>query len=456
VDVAPDGKVVVLGRHATMNESWTFAARYGLDGTLDTDTDSDPGVAFGPNGQGFVQLADGASSRRDLEVIKSGSGAGDVLVALDGTLSRLSSEGQQVWTRQLRFGPPPPGAPAAETHRADAVELGPGGEVLVVGHQTVTYSPISDHEDDYTAGGVLSYGVDGTQRMSFGNGGLASFPVAGSSPSASLSIDDSGRPVIGRHGYVQGDSRLVVSRLTTGGDPDPSFGVDGSAQLPASGGGADKFHFWGEVDTRDNRVYGVGTALVTDGRLIAPAVFALLPDGNPDPALGGEGIAVADRPAARAFGHQIALQDAGILSAGNWSYTAANPSGHALVRFRYESGGEDDSGSGGVSGEVGGSGRGIRVHKLVTPRTSGKLASRGIRALVSCSEDCRAVLEVRVTKGVAAEMGLRETLVARGSRRLQAERRGWVIAGLTRRAKKALRTYTGGGNFKVKVRGVAP
>jgi uncharacterized delta-60 repeat protein len=456
VDVAPDGKVVVIGRHATMNQSWTFAARYGLDGTLDTGSDSDPGVAFGPNGQGFVQLADGSSTSMDLRVIQSGSGAGDVIVALKDTLQRLSSSGQQLWARELRFGPPPSGTPAADNHRVSAIDLRADGDLVVVGHQTVSYSPISETENDYATTGVLRYGADGTQRMSFGNGGLASLPVVGPSASARLSIDDAGRPVVGRHGYVQSVARLVITRLTPTGDPDPAFGVNGSAQLPLSGGGAQSFYFWGGIDTRQNRVYGIGTAQLSGERSAAVAAFALRPDGSPDPALGSDGIAVADRPAQRVYGYEIALQDAGILGAGNWPYTAADPSGHALVRFRYDGGDDDDAGEGGGVAGVASSGRGIQVHKLISPRTRAKLAARGILALVSCELDCRALLQVRVSRRAADEMGLSSRVVASGSRRVDAGRKRWMVARLTGEARRALRTYTGGGNFKVNVRGVAP
>lgn len=456
VDVAPDGKVVVLGRHATYNQFLVFAARYGLDGTLDTDGDSDPGVAFGPDGQGFVELAEGSSNAMDLKVIQSGAGAGDVFVALDDTLRRLSGTGDQLWTRQLRFGPPPAGTPVREIHSVSAIDHGPDGDVLVAGHQSVSYSPNAETEDDYEAIGVLRYGASGAQRISFGNGGMAQLPVSGRFTTESLSVDDSGRPVVGRHGYVDRVSRFAVTRLTPAGDPDPSFGVDGSAQLPARGGGAESFFFWGGIETREDHVYGIGSAGLGGERSSAMVAFALRSDGSLDTRFGTDGFAVADQPSRRVYGYEIALQEEGIVGAGNWVYTAADPSGHALARFRYDGGNDGDDGSGGVAGGVASSGRGIRVHKLLSPRSARKLASRGFRALVSCSQDCRAVLEVRVTKGVAAEMGLRGTLVAQGSRRLQAERRGWVIAGLTARAKRALRTYTGGGNFKVKVRGVAP
>jgi hypothetical protein len=111
---------------------------------------------------------------------------------------------------------------------------------------------------------------------------------------------------------------------------------------------------------------------------------------------------------------------------------------------------------GGTAGEAASSGRGLEIHKLVSPRTLPKLFSSGVRALVSCELDCRAILEVKVPKGAAEEMGLSTRVVARGSRVLEADRKRWVIARLTGQARRALRTYTGGGRFKVSARGTAP
>jgi uncharacterized delta-60 repeat protein len=244
-------------------------------------------------------------------------------------------------------------------------------------------------------------------------------------------------------------SYLTVTKLTATGSPDASFSGDGTVDVTQN--------------DADTGIRVTDLLAQPDGRLILVAygrapvpphgrtfvLFRLLPDGSLDPAFGQGGVAMPY------LGEDV-FSEAALLDSNQKVVVAGEPQGSRTTALaRYETQGDQPPG-GGTAGEVASSGRGVQVHKLVSPRSFRKLASRGIRALVSCELDCRALVEVRVSRGAANAMGLAGTLVARGSRTLGAERRGWVVATLTARAERALRDYTGGGNFKVKVRGVAP
>jgi hypothetical protein len=137
--------------------------------------------------------------------------------------------------------------------------------------------------------------------------------------------------------------------------------------------------------------------------------------------------------------------------------TAPRDIGIRLTRIEGGSGSADPGdGSGGVAGDVASSGRGLRIHKFVSPRTLAGIAARGMRAQVSCTLACRAVLKVKVPLRTAQEMGLRTRVIARGSRTIGADRRRWMVLRLTPQARPALRAHTGRISFRVTGRGLAP
>lgn len=467
VDVARDGKIVVVGRHRSYNTNDLFVARFGLDGSLDTDSDADPGVAFGPGGQGFVRFSGDGIAGTEVRLVRDGPRAGDVMVAgfsggwedsfqryrSVGTLTRLSDSGGILWTRDFAFGPAPNGSPASISNTAAALELDPDGDVVVAGIQGIRYSNSGATPDDRASVGLVRFGPDGTRDTGFGTSGLASFPRE-HVYDVSLAVDDLQRPLIEWNGSTEAGVSSEVARLSPAGSLDQSFGEGGITRLGPEPVSGIELSATSEIGARGDRVYATGSAVLTGDRPRAFAVVSLLPNGGLDPDFGEGGVAVADRPEEGAIGTQIAFQEAGIVTAGNWSrrnYLA--PAGNVFARFRYDGGHTDD---GGAAGGVAASGRGLRVHKVISPRTLPKLFASGVRALVSCEQDCRAILEVKVRTGAADEMGLSSRVVARGSRVLDAGKRLWVIAKLTGQARRALRTYTGGGRFKVSAKGVAP
>jgi hypothetical protein len=121
-------------------------------------------------------------------------------------------------------------------------------------------------------------------------------------------------------------------------------------------------------------------------------------------------------------------------------------------------GGEGGSGAGGggVEGGAAGGGVGLRIHRVVVPKSAAALINRGVRVLASCATRCKLSVSVGVGAGIANALGLRTTMIARGTASTAANKRRWVVARLTPAAAEALRTYGGGGRLQISVRAVGP
>ena len=110
-----------------------------------------------------------------------------------------------------------------------------------------------------------------------------------------------------------------------------------------------------------------------------------------------------------------------------------------------------NGGSGGVAGDVGGSG--AELHELVIPKSRRKLAARGVRALASCEFDCTITLEVRASGRSAAAMGLTDPLLARGSATANAGEQVWVRAVTLQSVRRGLRFFRGRLRLKISLTG---
>jgi hypothetical protein len=119
-----------------------------------------------------------------------------------------------------------------------------------------------------------------------------------------------------------------------------------------------------------------------------------------------------------------------------------------------DGGSDEGGGEGGVEGTV--AGPGVTIHKVIVPHTARKLIRKGIRVLATCDNDCRIVVDVRVSNSVALRMHLRSLRFAHGSAPARAGKRRWVVAPLTASAARGIQTYGGGGHFQVKVRAAGP
>ena len=101
-------------------------------------------------------------------------------------------------------------------------------------------------------------------------------------------------------------------------------------------------------------------------------------------------------------------------------------------------------------------GQRLDVHRMLVPRSVGKLARKGIKLLVTCRIDCQVVVRVSVSTSVMRLMRLKKPLVASGSIPAAAGQQQWVTAKLNRRAQAAMLSYGGGGRLQVDVRALSP
>ncbi len=101
-------------------------------------------------------------------------------------------------------------------------------------------------------------------------------------------------------------------------------------------------------------------------------------------------------------------------------------------------------------------GQRLDVHRMLVPRSVGKLARKGIKLQVTCRIDCQVVVRVSVSTEVMRVMGLKKPLIASGSAPGTAGRQTWVAARLNRRARAAMLRYGGGGRLQVDVRALSP
>jgi uncharacterized delta-60 repeat protein len=362
---------------------------------------------------------------------------------------------------------------------------------------------------------VVQLNDDGSRNTSFGTNGRAVIPLPAGASNARLteiSIGPSGNVgVLGTYTSA-GTTRRAFAMLTPGGDLDPDFGAIGvlttaepwKALVADSGGGVivtEEFSGSGtpgrsiavrygpdaQLDTSfgdaGGKVFdaipgwqdlpqdvdvGPGGQIAVTGGGSAPdepdffSVTQLTPEGQLDSGFGQGGVFwdVSGRPPEAAYdpaGNIVAAQGSELPQPP----TAPRDIGIRLTRLEGGDGSADpdegdQGGEGGVAGDVAAKGRGLRIHRFVSPRTLRAIAARGMRAQVSCTLECRAVLTVKVPRGTATDLGLRTRVIARGSRTIKADRRRWMVLKVTAAARLALRTHVGSISFKVVGRGLAP
>jgi uncharacterized delta-60 repeat protein len=405
----------------------------------------------------------------DIHFDQTGADAGTILYARSvGTsaptlrVGRTSLNGDPIWERALNLKENPTASEAGWTDDGwDGfhVTQTPDGRVLAAGTHRLDISIFRSIRKfgavRLTAGGQLdsSFGVGGGVAHQIG--GDQDFHIV-----ADVAVGQSGRVLLSGAATATsaGLRRPVVVRLTAGGAVDSSFAGDGVAFPLAGVGGNGAFY-----DVREDskgRILAGGIVEAHDTAAYDAGVVRLLDDGSNDPDFGDSGlasIAPTTYPAGNmAFGLEV--EDGGIVIGGQFSHHPGAPDRRAaLARFLAERTSDEGGGDGGgVAGDVAASGRGLRIHKFVSPRTLEAIAARGMRAQVSCTLACRAVLKVKVPLRTAQEMGLRTRVIARGSRTTGADRRRWMVLRLTPQARPALRAHTGRISFKLTGRGLAP
>jgi uncharacterized delta-60 repeat protein len=194
---------------------------------------------------------------------------------------------------------------------------------LVPGFEEVAAIAVAPGSTIYAAGespaepGTVVIGHfwrDGEPEISFGNRGFATLPGLG--PVNALTTDNAGHLIVL-------SQRTTITRLTAGGQPNPSFGSDGSVQMADLG--LESLHLWSLAFLPSGSIAAAG---ITFG---GPqmTVVQLRGDGSLDHSFNGSGTAAVGFGAGTNSGaFQLELQPDGKLLLGG--YAANRP---ALARL---------------------------------------------------------------------------------------------------------------------------
>jgi uncharacterized delta-60 repeat protein len=216
--IQPDGKIVVAGESTRSGSSFDFAvARYTSAGSLDQ--------TFGNGGKLIVDFAGGFDQAKAVALVSGGgiviAGSASIGGVSQFALLKLDSSGQldstfsgsgKVMTAYS------PGSSAAE-----AVAVLSDGSLVVAGSAI----DFSDEDRDYAA---VKFAADGTLDTTFGDAGWSLVDMGGDAESAqTIILQNSGRIVLAGDSCstVAGQSDFSMTRLMGDGVMDGSFGTAG-------------------------------------------------------------------------------------------------------------------------------------------------------------------------------------------------------------------------------------
>lgn len=137
---------------------------------------------------------------------------------------------------------------------------------------------------------VARFESTGARRLSFGgaNSGSRSWSLGGFAIAEDVAVDNVDRPVVAGWASIAGVHRVFVSRLSTGGSLDDSFGAAGNAVLTIPGAtGARAYSV--ALDSA-GRIVFAGNVFINGAQHML--VGRLDDEGNPDPKFGGDGFVI--------------------------------------------------------------------------------------------------------------------------------------------------------------------
>ena len=244
-DLAPgmNGKFYGVGQSHD-GQGRVMVARFGSDGTLDDDADSDPGVSWAEDGV-FTTYIEGGPSPLGAHEMGSGKvlvgGAGNnysiimIRFDADGVVDESFQTGGSV---EHEFGD--------NLFHIERIGFGEGRMYVAADGD--------DSESGFLRVGAFTF--DGDFDTSFGTNGRKNVRFDGSVYASHIAVDSHGRPVIALNHYLPSaqNAKWALLRLKTDGARDDAFGNNGvtsSPDWPATG--------------EDN----MAVRIQTDGRIVA-------------------------------------------------------------------------------------------------------------------------------------------------------------------------------------------
>ncbi len=262
--VQPDGKLVAVGSAQGGGE---FAlARYDSGGTLDP--------AFGNGGRvatafpGSLALA--AALQADGKIVVVGR-AGGINPTADFGIIRYDTQGNP--DPMFGMGGKVTTDFAGNFDAATGVAIQPDGKIVVAGVANGLGANSDFAVARYDASGVLdpAFGMGGKMTLDF---------FGGNDGGAEVALQPDGKIVLASNVQGPGSLDFGVARLTSGGTPDPAFGMGGKVTTDFAG-------------AADN---AAALALQSDGKIVVAgiangnyAAARYLTNGNPDPGFGNGG-----------------------------------------------------------------------------------------------------------------------------------------------------------------------
>ncbi len=362
VALQSDGKIVVAGYAANPNLGQEFVvARYNVDGSLDTGF----GPEYSGSKRGFAVHNFVSSAQNDVAnavAVQTVGGAERILVGGQAGSSfglvRYNSSGAldagfgNILTQSTRSGFTTVNFSSTLEDGAQAMAVDASNKIVLAGFATNDNNTASNTNDDHKDFALLRLTTAGDPDGTFGTNGTVRTNISGTSGDEinDIAIDSNGKIVaaglsIGNIGQGVSGPRLTLARYNTNGALDTGFSSDGHVTTLVSG------------TARANAANAV--AVQSDGKIVAAgyggsgfAVYRYTSAGALDTAFSSDGrasVTIGDdgNETARA----IALVDGGGILVGGEAARGRTVSDFALARFT-SAGALDEDGDFGAGGIV--------------------------------------------------------------------------------------------------------
>jgi uncharacterized delta-60 repeat protein len=214
-----------------------------------------------------------------------------------------------------------------------AVALAPGGKIVVAGP---TFNAAHNGYDM----GVVRYNSDGTLDTTFAHGGLKSVSFGNDvdAEAHAVLVQPDGRVVVGGR-LLSGGFSWGLARLTPSGALDPTFGTGGRKVLSSVGSGLDGLTAL--VLQPDSKLVAVGSA--SGGTNLDFTTVRLKPNGALDGTFGDGGIVRTSIGPGGDIAYSVLVQpDGKVLVGGGSAYVGTSSFQWAAVLLRYLPNGDPD------------------------------------------------------------------------------------------------------------------
>lgn len=206
------GKVLIAGSTVINGKRDVAVVRYTATGLLDT--------SFGANGQVTTDCGGDDDEGKSITIDSSGrivvAGTAVINGKRDFTVIRYTANG----SLDTSFG----SGGKVTTDCGGNDDEGKSLKIDVSGNILVAGTAIINGQRDFT---IVRYKADGSLDTSFGTGGKVTIDCGGDDDARTMTIDSSGKILIGGSIKINGGTDSVIIRLNVDGSLDTSFGVSG-------------------------------------------------------------------------------------------------------------------------------------------------------------------------------------------------------------------------------------